>query len=61
MAREAEGEVERLTTVVEQGEQTRVQLEADVQMVKMQMEEKDAQERLRQVSFPALILAFSSA
>ena len=60
-AREAEGEVERLTTVVEQGEQTRVQLEADVQMVKMQMEEKDAQERLRQVSFQVLILAFSSA
>lgn len=48
-AREAEGEAERLSTVVEQGEQTRTQLEADVQMVKMQMEEKDAQERLRQV------------
>lgn len=48
-AREAEGEAERLSTVVEQGEQTRTQLEADVQMVKMQLEEKDAQERLRQV------------
>lgn len=48
-AREAEGEAERLSTVVEQGEQTRTQLEADVQMVKVQMEEKDAQERLRQV------------
>lgn len=48
-AREAEGEAERLSTVVEQGEQTRTQLEADVQLVKMQMEEKDAQERLHQV------------
>ncbi|KAI5120547.1 hypothetical protein M0805_000275 [Coniferiporia weirii] len=45
-AREFEGEVERLTTAVDQGEQTRAQLDADHSLAKLQLEERDAEERL---------------
>ncbi|THH09411.1 hypothetical protein EW145_g2020 [Phellinidium pouzarii] len=45
-AREFEGEVERLTTAFDQSEQTRAQLDADHSLAKLQMEERDAEERL---------------
>ena len=50
-AREFEGEVERLSTVVEQGEQTRSQLDADYQLAKIQLDEVDAEKRLAKVSW----------
>ncbi|KAH8120720.1 hypothetical protein DFH11DRAFT_1500736 [Phellopilus nigrolimitatus] len=45
-AREFEGEVERLTTAVDQGDQTSAQLDADYSLAKLQLEERDAEERL---------------
>lgn len=48
-AREFEGEMERLTTAVEQGEQTRAQLDADYSMAKLQLDEVAAEKRLAKV------------
>ncbi|EJD04490.1 uncharacterized protein FOMMEDRAFT_140427 [Fomitiporia mediterranea MF3/22] len=45
-AREFEGEVERLTTALDQGEQTKNQLETDYSMAKLQLEEKEAESRI---------------
>ncbi len=48
-AREFEGEVERLSTIVEQAEQTRGQLDADYSLAKSQIEEHEAERRLAKV------------
>lgn len=48
-AREFEGEVERLTTVVDQADQIRGQLDADCNLAKSQVEERDAENRLAKV------------
>ncbi|KAH9487164.1 hypothetical protein JR316_0001233 [Psilocybe cubensis] len=46
-AKECEGELEMVRTKFEQSEQTQSQLEADYQLVKMQLEEQEAEGRLR--------------
>ena len=48
-AREVEGEVERLSTIVDQAEQIRGQLDADYSLAKAQIEERDAETRLAKV------------
>lgn len=49
-AREFEGEVERLTTALDQAEQTKNQLDADYSLAKLQLEEREAEERVVKVS-----------
>ncbi|KAF9480431.1 hypothetical protein BDN70DRAFT_912709 [Pholiota conissans] len=48
LAKTAQGTVEMLETKLEQAEQTQSQLDADYQFVKMQLDEKDADDRLKQ-------------
>lgn len=45
-AREFEAEVERLTTALDQGEQTKNQLDADYSLARLQLEERDAEDRI---------------
>ncbi|KAM6497876.1 hypothetical protein JOM56_005824 [Amanita muscaria] len=45
-AREAEGQLEYSKTRLEQSEQTRTQMEADLSLVKLQLEEREAGDRL---------------
>lgn len=49
-AKECEGQLELFKTKYEQSEQTHAQLEADYQVVKMQLEEYEADKRLQEVS-----------
>lgn len=49
LAKAAQGTVEMLETKLEQAEQTQSQLDADYQFVKMQLDEKEADGRLKQV------------
>lgn len=49
-AKEYEGKLEMTRTQLEQAEQTQVQLDADYQMVRMQLDEREANDRLAQVS-----------
>lgn len=60
-AREFEGEVERLSTVVEQGEQMRAQLDADYQLAKLQLDEVDAEKRLAKVRFNGIMFEIFNA
>lgn len=55
-AREYEGEVERLTTALDQGEQTKNQLDADCSLAKLQLEEREAENRIAKVGCSKLIL-----
>lgn len=50
LAKECEGELEMVRTRFDQAEQTQSQLDADYQLVKMQLEEQEAESRLRVVS-----------
>ncbi|OCB89245.1 hypothetical protein A7U60_g3612 [Sanghuangporus baumii] len=45
-AREFEGEVESLTTALDQAEQTKNQLDADYSLAKLQLEEREAEDRI---------------
>lgn len=56
-AKEFEADAERLTTAVDQGEQTRVQLEADISLAKLQLGEHEAQERMFKVRLLNYILS----
>lgn len=56
-ANEYEGELERTKTRLDQVEQSQTQLEADHSLVKLQLEERDAEERLDKVSF-GFVFAF---
>ncbi|KAF9017592.1 hypothetical protein BDZ89DRAFT_1074684, partial [Hymenopellis radicata] len=47
-AKEYEGKLEMTRTQLEQAEQTQVQLDADYQMVRMQLDEREANDRLAQ-------------
>lgn len=49
-AKEYEGEVERLSTVVDQTEQSKGQLETDYSYAKLQIEERDSEVRMSKVS-----------
>lgn len=49
-AKECEGQLEMVQTKFEQAEQTQSQLDADYQLAKMQLEEQEAEGRLRKVS-----------
>lgn len=49
-AKEHEGNLERLKTQLEQAEQTQTQLEADYSFATLQLEEKEADDRLAKVS-----------
>ena len=48
-ARAFEAEVERLTTALDQAEQTKGQLDADYTLAKLQLEEKEAEDRIAKV------------
>lgn len=56
-AKEYEGQLEMLKTQFDQAEQTRNQLDADHSLLKLQLEERDADDRLVKVSF---LLSFIS-
>ena len=58
-AREFEGEVERLTTALDQAEQTKNQLDADYSLAKLQLEERNAEDRIAKVSDDACSLHVS--
>ena len=62
-ARALEAEVERLTTALDQAEQTKGQLDADYTLAKLQLEEKEAEDRIAKVedslSFSCNLLTFS--
>lgn len=49
-AKEYEGDLEMTRTKLDQAEQTHAQLDADYSLAKLQMEEKDADDRLSKVS-----------
>jgi chromosome segregation ATPase len=50
-ARDYEADVERLTTVVDQAEQTKSQLETDYSFAKLQIDERDSEVRMSKVRF----------
>lgn len=50
-AREFEAEVERLTTALDQGEQTKNQLDADYSLARLQLEEREAEDRIAKVCY----------
>jgi len=50
-AKEYEGQVELIQTKLDQAEQTHAQLEADHSLVKLQLEEQEANDRLSQASW----------
>lgn len=49
-AKEAEGQLEALQTRLDQAEQTHSQLDADYSLVKLQLEEREADDRAANVS-----------
>jgi hypothetical protein len=56
-AKEYEGKLEMVQTQLDQSEQIQAQLDADCSLAKLQLEEKDADERLAKVSSYMLVVA----
>jgi chromosome segregation ATPase len=59
-ARAYEAEVEQLTTALDQAEQTKNQLDADYSLARLQLEEKDAEDRITKVTRVCVSFLFES-